>query len=372
MVIWVKELSGKLTVGRIRIWIKDYIPVKRIDFSSVCDKDYVFVSKDDRTIDNEIQIGKILVYEELFNVFFPRILQEINYNYDYYFLKNALNKAKNESVDTIITGSSYGLFAINGKELSGAVNLSLPSQDLYYAYAGIKDVCLVNRNIKNIVLCCSYYYFFCDLSKSKSDDELSRISKVYYPMFYDMHNAMYLLPKINLLFVSEIFDFERITDLYSLAEYERTYFNEDRPRYGFAIKLWNDKSKRWAQLTKEEKSEAGKNRALTHNKVGRYWKTLSDNQEIFMQLVNFCLDNKINLIILVTPISKYYRVASLELFKDVFYNNLNNADGIIHLIDLYADESFSDDDYNDMDHLSENGANKVTSILNEAIKQINN
>ena len=74
---------------------------------------------------------------------------------------------------------------------------------------------------------------------------------------------------------------------------------------------------------------------------------------------------------MVTPVSKYYREVSLKKYKEDFYQALNKAGGVIHVIAEYEDEMFSMEDFNDMDHLNALGAKKLTALLLEVLQQIN-
>lgn len=369
MIVYIKEYPGKLTQSTVRVWIKDFIPVSLYNGECTSYQDYVIISK----YDNHKNItgdATILIYEDFFESFSQNILEEINYNYDYYYLYNALEEAKNNTaIDTIITGSSYGLFGID-QSLPSSVNLSLMSQDLYYSVMGIKDVCEYNHNIKNIVLCCSYYYLYSDLSMTQNPTEISRISKVYYPLFHDLHNTLHLPPKINFLPESKLIDIHKVIQLFSREEYVNHYFNNERPKTRFATKVWDDISKTWQQLSEENRKQAGIIRADLHNSGIKYVNSFKENERILENLSQYCDEKKINLVILSTPISSYYREASLPQYKEDFYRVLNNIQGTIHLIDLYDDLSFTIDDYNDTDHLSDLGAAKLTSILQEVLNKL--
>lgn len=371
MIVYVKELADCLTVDTLRVWIKDEILVCPYKGEDTAFADYVIVSKNDANTDI-VGDATMLVYEDFFERFTNNILEELGYNYNYYYLYNAIQEGKKDHIDTIITGSSYGLHGIDRSQLTTAVNLSLLSQDLYFSIKGIEEVCAANKNIKNIVLCCSYYYFYSDLSKTQCDSELARVSKVYYPLFHDLHNALYLPPKYyNKLPASKIIDVEKVMQLYSFAEYERCYFYEERPMHRFAVKEWEDKTKRWQQLSEEERILAGEKRAVNHNGSINYKATYKENQMLMEILSQYCEERQINLIVLVTPVSKYYRAASLPQFKEDFYHVLDNVSGVVHVIDVYDDESFGLDDYNDMDHLGELGAKKLTALLLDVINEIN-
>ena len=87
-------------------------------------------------------------------------------------------------------------------------------------------------------------------------------------------------------------------------------------------------------------------------------------------LSQYCQERNLNLIMLVTPISRYYRDYSLHEFKNSFYNLLEGISGAVHVLDLYEDERFNLYDYNDMDHLGASGAEKMTKILKAALEEI--
>lgn len=371
MILYVKEFADCLSIEKIREWIKNEIPICVYNGENTSFDDYVLVSKNDEKT-GVIGEATILEYEDLFERVSNSLLEELKYNYNYYYLNCAIQEGKKSTIDTIITGSSYGLHGIDRSQLKTAVNLSLLSQDLYFSVKGIEEVCEANPNIKNIVLCCSYYYFYSDLSKTQCESELGRVSKVYYPLFHDLHNAIYLPPKYyNKLPASKIIDVEKMMQFYAFTEYEKCYFYEQRPTYKFAVKEWDDKEKNWQQLSEEERTLAGEKRAVNHNGNINYIKTYQENQMIMEKLSQYCEERQINLIVLVTPISKYYRAASLPEFKEDFYHVLDSVSGAVHVIDKYDDESFEIADFNDMDHLNEFGAKKLTALLLDEIERIN-
>ena len=83
---------------------------------------------------------------------------------------------------------------------------------MYYSYKSIREVCDKNDNIENIVLVTAYYYFYSDLSLTKDLGELSRVSRVYYPLFNDLHNAILVPPCSSFFPISNILDIEKLID----------------------------------------------------------------------------------------------------------------------------------------------------------------
>lgn len=372
MTVWVKECGTNFTKGTIELWLKDGVDVKIYEsIHSVDISDIVVISENDSDIEGiDAELYTVLVYEEYFQKITQNVIREYNYNYDFYHLRHALERACKPEVNTIITGSSYGLFGIDEAMLTNEVNLCLASQDIYYSAQGIYKVCRENKNIKNVVMCLAYYVFCTDLSKTQNMAEISRISKVYEPLFGDLHNCKLLPPKQEILYHSEVFDMEKVLDIYARGECEKTYFHSSHNRNSLATRMWDDVGKDWKDLSCEEKCVAARRRAAMHNKSKNRFNTLEENAKVFNELSNFCADNNINLIVVVTPVSKYYLKELYPGYKDIFYEVLSETDGVIHLLDLVADEAYADEDFNDMDHLGDSGAKKLTQGILELMNEL--
>ena len=375
MTVYVKECFA-MNLNTVIPWFKKTINV--MPFSSldaVTTNDIIVISNadDEGFYNNDLSSYNIVIYEDFCEKISSNIIQEFQYNYDYYHLKHALSAAVNPNITSIISGSSYGLFGIETSLLSNAVNLSLPSQDLYYSLKGIYYVCNKNRNIKNIVLCVGYYYFFSDLSKNKNLSEIRRISKVYKPLYADMHNCSLLPPSPeNILYESDIFDIQNMLDIYTQEECIKGFFHNQHSRKDQALKEWADKSKDWYQLSIKEKIEVGKQRAAVHNKAIKRENSLLENVKLFQDFLRFCDSENINFLLVVTPSTLYYLNCLLPEFKSTFYDVLDEVDGDIHLLDLAHDTRFLEEDFNDTDHLNDKGARKLTQIIHNTFQEINN
>lgn len=375
MTIYVKE-GFAINLNSAMHWFKKNIniePLRSLDAVKADDIIVISNAADEDFCDNNLSDYNVIIYEDFLEKISVNIVQEFRYNYDYYYLKNALCTAQNASITTVISGSSYGLLGIDTSLLSNAVNLSLISQDLYYSLKGIYSIYNINKNIRNIVLCVGYYYFFSDLSKTQNPDEIQRVSKVYDPLYADIHNCSLLPPPSrNILYKSDIFDIQNILDLYTQGEYLKGYFHNERPRKIYATKMWDDKSKEWNQLSIDEKEEAGKRRASLHNKIIKRENSLLENLKHFQDFLRFCDSENINLLLVVTPSTPYYFNHLLPDYKSKFYDILNEIDGIIHLLDLAEDTAFLDEDFIDTDHLNEKGAQKLTQLILNTLQEINN
>ncbi|MDY4921606.1 hypothetical protein, partial [Frisingicoccus sp.] len=265
MRIFIKEFEG-FSEKTMNGWIKKSVKIKKYTCLEEVGKEDIII----KTVNDPDEVvsidNQVLIYEKVASLILNNIEEEYYSNRDYYFLSEAIDYAMTNDFNTLFTGSSYGLFGIATENIGRDVNLSMFSQDLYYSSKMIYKICNTNRKIKNIVICCGYYWFYSDLSKTDINGELQRVSKVYVPLFEDYHNAILLYPNNSKLFKSEIFDIKNIMKAYSAREYKKHYFNIDNIRRTYATKEWKEPFKEWINLSEEEMKEAGRIRAERHNK----------------------------------------------------------------------------------------------------------
>jgi len=159
LIVYVKECQY-VSLKDIVTWIKNGIAVQPFKSKAdVRENDVVIMSNRDEDTDIRLTMNNVLIYEDFFEKVSSSIIQEFCYNHDYYYLKNALSRAKESDITTLISGSSYGVLGIDPSYIENTVNLSSISQDLYYSSSLVKGACATNLNIKNIVFCVGYYYF---------------------------------------------------------------------------------------------------------------------------------------------------------------------------------------------------------------------
>lgn len=280
-------------------------------------------------------------------------LKSILINYDLVYLRNKMNK---KNIKTIVVGSSYSLFGIIESNIDSCVNMSLPSQDIYYSSKIIYDLVNKNKNINKIVMSLSYYSLYFDLSSSKN--ERSRINRVYYPIFKDSHN--YVIKKSVLLPVKEYF-WNIFTN-----NVNKDYFSDVLTRQ-VVCGYWENKD----FIDNNKKKLHAEERASHHNKLLKYKKTLNENMQILRELIIFTNLNKIELSIVVFPVSSFYSSHLDKRFKEQFYKffkSISDSGYNIKLIDMFTSNEINEDkDIIDYDHLSESGALKITEILNRLI-----
>ena len=278
--------------------------------------------------------------------------------YDYFYLKNALADSMRNSEKTLVTGSSYG-----GKDLCSdpsLVNTSLDSKDLYYSMKEIEKCCTEGK-CKKVVLIMAYYIFYCDLSLTHT--EISRVENVYYPIFKDLHNAMFVRD-ISGNPHSEVWNFKNIIDSISMMQYEdmfhSTYYNETIKRG--AWEKWS-RDCTWGELTDEEKETYVLKRTGRHNSVLKFEKTYNENMQVFQRIFDICTENNVTLYIIAPPHAPEYLKHLDPAYKESYMNALNNVTGEADFWDFNDMDIFDAEDFLDSDHLNEKGAEKFTGIL---------
>ncbi|WP_027634452.1 hypothetical protein [Clostridium hydrogeniformans] len=354
-----------------------------INFKGNYNEDYLIDKKDkefdilifsERTSshnEEKEQFDHIIYYDRLIDEMFNKTSQIYSRNHDYNFLVNTIEKAKDKNTEVIIAGSSYSLYGIDEKLLSkAAVNLSLPSQDLYYSLEIMKNIIKENNNIRYCILGQFYYCFHFDLSKS-INNEVSRIENVYYPIFKDSHNYNYGYDKIEYLhyYCDEITKFIfNLEDIYYkfiklIYKADGGYFTPNSNRQWTSLLRGRD----LVSLSEEEKVEGAKWRAGCHNKMLIYEETKKENIEVLKVFLDFCNHRNIQPIVLILPATKYYRDYFSEEYKKQFYEGIEELQNKFNfkLMDFYDSELFQEEDFVDFDHMSDKGAYKLSNILNE-------
>lgn len=313
---------------------------------------------------------QVIDWDSLIIYFYKKAALCYNQNYDFYYLKNAVSDACRSCYDLLCSGSSYMRFGIEEKMLERkGKNISLASQDIYYACKISKIVIDANPNIRDVLIGGSYYSFFSDLSRTKAIGEIMRISNVYYPLINDMHNAI-ILPdatpfpqKTSEIFNTPLIIDECVKNLYLKNNGE--YFTEDRNR--FSQRMYYGGDMPWAAASNKTKIAYANERAAQHNESLQYQETYQENVHILNEFLQYAHHKRITVWLLAFPMTEAYRCAFNPKFKEYYYQALESLNYEIQHIDFNDADVFSDSDFNDMDHLNDTGAAKATSILNSIL-----
>ena len=348
-------------------WIRSDVNYSYIDsFDEIKCTDFVIISKDDIDYSEGIlYLFNIIVLEEYCEIIKENIVNEYEYHHEFFYLKYQLEISQNSSIDTVISGNSYAVYGIENSMMDNSVNISIPSQDIYYSTRLIYKVLENNDYIKRIILIMPYNWFFSDLSKVKDPLEKSKLYKVYKPILGDVHNCVLLHPRRNYVYESNIFDVQRLLNDYITADMLSDFFNRNFDRESHAMRLWDDTTLRWNELMPDQKKKAALCRTQNNNTLIKRKNNYFSNSNIFREFVNDLYNKGISVISVVPPATLSYRSFYLNDFKDEYYYQMSLLDGKIKVYDMFSDDSFSDNDFVDMDHLNAIGAVKFTTKINE-------
>lgn len=289
-------------------------------------------------------------------------------NYDYLWLRTMLGQAGNTSISgsTLITGSSHALNGIQESCWKNAFNCSMHSQDIYYdfqcARRALED--MPKGRFTRCFIIMGYYIAYQDLSRSKVSRE-TVIANIYYPIFGDAHNWEAPAHRDLWAGIGDIPDPLKIlceqAAARKLLEY-RTYYSELRPRGT----LFDLKGRSWAQVPQTERLAMGQIRAADHNKIFQHKESLEENKRILRAYVGFLIGHGVLPVVVITPFSPEYNRFVLPEMKAGVLELLDAVPQDVHYVDFnQALELFGPEDFMDTDHLSEKGAEKVSTILAE-------
>lgn len=337
------------------------------DMNNLIKNEKFIVISDSSDISEKIIQGDFFNYDDIFNYFSSYALRRYYTCYDYYYLMHAINDASSGNFDTISVGSSYSLFGIDDNTATfKSKNLSLTSQDVYYGCKIAETVININPNIKNVLVGTGYCSLFSDLSKTKNEEEIKRVSDVYYPLLGDMHNAV-MIPETSSPMKSDVFDINRILNMLSRTYYDMNngnYFNSNRTRFSLRCSISGNPTAEWKDISEEQKIISGQERANFHNKGINYIMSYKENIDTLNNFVKLCNQKDIAVYLLAFPLTPYYSSKVDEQYKKYFFEALDKLEGEFKFIDFNKYNQFDDSDFNDMDHLNDNGAIKLTNLLN--------
>lgn len=301
------------------------------------------------------------------------IKQYLDKNYDYVYLKTAFEKGKKHSKKNaaLVTGSSYSMCAIDVNIMKNTTNCSMHSQDLYYDFKCAKEVLDVNETaFSKCFIAMGYYTASQDLSKGVRAGN-AIIEKVYYPLFGDVRNCI----EFNKYDPRDGFELsDGFAERVELGAMERltregNYFNFYKKHVPFQPRALRGYSYcEWNLHTDEEKEIIGRARAEEHERFIKYTDTFNENKEIFKDYIHYLALKNIQPIVVVMPFVKQYLKEIKPIQKEMFLELLNAPQEDIHYIDFNDADCFDDNDFMDADHVNENGARKVSTILMDMFK----
>lgn len=300
----------------------------------------------------------------------------LDYKYNYSFLKSTHDKVKMCKPETMVTGSSHALYGIMESAFdSECANLSMHSQDIYYDMVNARRaVQSADGSIKTCIIVFGYYIIGQDLSKSINWGH-RLIREIYYPLFQDAYH--WENPESEDAW--EIFkpDLKEPDTVKQEAEailnqiLWKGYFNDYKKRKSGVFDWGNGRT--WKDLTIQERELAARQRTASHNKFIKRSATIAENRELLAQFIRFLHENHIRPIVAVTAFTKeYMKHTDAEypaLIADMVTHAAREAACPVDFYDMNQyDGLWTESDFIDTDHMSEEGAEKASLFLNQRIR----
>ena len=264
--------------------------------------------------------------------------------------KEYLDKHSNE-IEILILGSSHASMGINPDFIDGVCyNAAMTSQSIDIDYEILKKYKNQWSNLKFIILPIDYFTLY---SQLKSGIESWRVKDyiLYYkiPLESDIKNHLEIFArslKINK---------RRLISYYFMHKSELYYDelgNED-----FSLKK-----------TDYELVTSGQNAAKRHTVKNTVY--FAKNLDILNQIVIFCKNNNVNLILYTSPGYMSYTnfLDSTQLNTTIeSINKISDKNNNCIYKNFLIDSSFNKNDFYDGDHLNKVGAKKLSLKLNDIV-----
>ena len=291
-------------------------------------------------------------------------------NYDCLYLRAMLDKcASAPEGSTLIVGSSHALNGIQESAWHYAVNCSMHSQDIYYDYVCARRALLSagKGRFEKCFIVMGYYIAYQDLSRSTVSRE-TVISNIYYPIFRDARHWASPTGRDPWDGFGDIP--EPIKTACEQAAVQKirecgTYYTSIRPRGTY----FDLKGRAWAQVSPGERRSMGQVRAESHNKSYRHKESFEENKGVFQEFIRFLYEHDVMPIVVVTPFTPEYNRYILPEMKAAVPALLDYVAEDVHFVDFNQGDLFTPEDFMDTDHLSAQGAEKVSKILVELFGQ---
>ncbi|WP_075559654.1 DUF1574 family protein [Parabacteroides timonensis] len=259
-----------------------------------------------------------------------------------YKYKNEWMLQHANSLNTLILGNSHCMSGVNPFFFTNAFNFANSSQDLERDYFILTKYDNLYTGLKYVILSFSY----CTLQDKMEYVDKSRLKYYGIYMGYDKY-------KYSVEITSSI-TYEKI------KEYLKGNTSQCSP-LGFRVN----------KAFKDNLDISGIKAAKRHTMNNQ--EGLADNLRFLDKIIRFCENKQIKLILVTTPTyPSYYNYLNedqLYLLFSTAKEIVNNHENVLYL-NYLKDDRFGDNDFNDGDHLSEQGAEKFTNILKDSIDHI--
>ena len=256
----------------------------------------------------------------------------------------------------VIFGHSHVEYGYNTKLIKNTVNLGSSGEAYIYTYYKTKNVIENNAQIKNV---------FIEFTNNQIDPEMDNWTWDTMHLQYQLKNYFFLMNYDDLVFLykknssgfQSAFSKMLFNNLAKLVS-KRNIENGDFGGY-------NAKNKN--KIEDENTNDVNDNN-LNKNNISKKMKISGCNIFYLEKLVNLCLDKKIKVFLVRTPMSKNYSTLRTEsTYKNILLNKFKT----IQYYD-FKDYPLLDSDFLDKEHLNSFGALKYSKFFNDTISKLKN
>jgi hypothetical protein len=277
---------------------------------------------------------------------------------DYLAKKEYLDQYAAE-VEILILGSSHSFYGFNPAFFTPKTfNASHISQSLNYDLEIVKKYETQFKNLKNIILPISYFTLF-----EKLDTEPDAWRLKNYHIYYGINTSK------SFIYYSEILSIQFNLNLTRLV----SYYLFKQPTITCTQLGWgtNFQSKNAQNLL-----ETGKTTSQRHTKNDVYLlksqAVFLDNQSALNTLIEWSKKRNIKVLLLTPPAFESYRQnlhpVQLNFCIETANKIASKYTNCLYL-NLLSDANFKAQDFYDADHLSEIGAAKLSTLINNKINE---
>ncbi|WP_282039813.1 hypothetical protein [Saccharicrinis aurantiacus] len=254
------------------------------------------------------------------------------------------------STQIIIAGDSHTETGLNDEIIKNSLNIAQSSELFIYTYSKIKAIINNNPQINKVILGVSFHSFAKEYDRFLENPDRT---KGMFPRYFTVMdiNSCLDIPQITLNGAYKI--------IRSLIDFP--FSANSIQEYSFIGKYYKS--------SKNNLNDSTINIAIQRHyfypDYNKETSLYSDYQQKYLiNIVEYCENNNIDLVLVNTPISPGYMERIPKNYISNYYSLINTIKDKVHFYDFHALE-MPQECYGDGDHLNSKGAEKLSLIFNK-------
>jgi hypothetical protein len=261
-----------------------------------------------------------------------------------------------DSIQILILGPSYSFTGLNPRLFTlPAFNLANDNQDLYYDMKLLEKYQPTLENLKAVVFVIGYQTLDHCLSSTETE---GRTRGFYYKKIFGIprnDSSHFITDHSFLLNIGIKFSINILSD--------KSAFDI---RNGWKV---NKENSVFSETT-DDPDRIVRSKLLHMNEINAV-KT-DQNIRYLMHAIDLCTNNRIKVLLCISPVTSYYRKNISVLKYDYVVGKLENISDNqdVFLLNLFKDPVFNDKDFSDMHHVNREGSVKFSLSVNDRLMDI--